>query len=517
MTVGEGGAEMSAGPGDAPPDGVEGLLQRAADLHNQGQLEAAGRLYAQCARRAAHVQATSLYLMGRIAGQSGRPQEGVALIERAIGIDSTRPEFHRDLAKQLATLGQLDAALARADEAIRLQPQDAETHCDRGVTLANLERFDEAIASYDRAAALDPQQAETYNNRGLTLHLMGRPMAAIADFDRAIALNPDMPMAHYNCGRSLLLTGRIDAGLREFEWRTRCPTLAGYRPLPRPVWLGGEPLEGRTIFVYPELFAGDLIQFCRYAPMLEARGARVILAAPDRMHRLLRGLSPTIELVAADANPTDIDIDFHCPLFSLPLALGTTLESIPARTPYLAAEPDRVERWRRVIGEQGFRIGICWQGSTLPYATRLQRSFPLTQFAAIARRPGVRLISLQRHDGLDQLSRLPAGMAVETLGEDFDAGPDAFLDAAAAMASLDLVISVDTSIAHLAGALARPTWVPLPYLPDWRWMLDRADSPWYPSLRLFRQDSPGDWPGAFSKVEAALALELDERIGRISR
>ena len=506
---------MSASPGDAPPDSVEGLLQRAVDLHNQGQLEAAERLYEECARQAAYVQAASLHLMGLIAGKSGRPQQSIALIDRAIAIDPSRPKFHRDIAKQLAMLGQLEAALAREDEAIRLQPEHADTHSDRGVVLSNLGRFDEALASYDRAVALDPKGPATYNNRGLTLHRMGRLEAAIADFDRAIALDPDMSIAHYNQGRALLLTGRIEAGLREYEWRTRCPTLDGYRPLPQPVWLGGERLEGRTIFVYPELFPGDLIQFCRYAPMLEARGARVILAAPDRMHALLRGLSPTIELVAANANPTEID--FHCPLLSLPFALGTTLDTIPGRTPYLAAEPARVERWRRAIGDEGFRIGICWQGSTLPYAAQMQRSVPLTQFEAIGRRPGVRLISLQKYDGLDQLSGLPAGMTVETLGDDFDAGPDAFLDAAAAMASLDLVISVDTSVAHLAGALATPTWVPLPHLPDWRWMLDRADSPWYPGLRLFRQASPGDWSGAFSEVDAALALELERRTGRLSR
>jgi hypothetical protein len=243
--------------------------------------------------------------------------------------------------------------------------------------------------------------------------------------------------------------------------------------------------------------------------MAQARGAKVVLAAPVSLHALLRTLGPGIELLPRDAQPASFD--YHCALLSLPLAFGTTTETIPAEIAYLGAEPARVTSWKSRLGGEGFKVGVCWQGSTQAYAAPMQRSFPLAELRRVAQIPGVRLISLQKHDGLDQLAALPAGMAVETLGEDFDAGPDAFLDAAAVMASCDLVISADTATAHLAGALGVPTWIALPFVPDWRWLLDRSDSPWYPSVRLFRQGAQGDWPGVFAEIETALAAEVAGR------
>jgi Flp pilus assembly protein TadD len=491
-----------------PPDGFESLLRQAVRLHNQGQLEAAERLYEQCLRRSTSAQATTLHLLGLIASQSGRLDQSVAAMEQAVQIDPGRPQFHHDLGSNLGLLRRYDEALAHHDQAIRLKPDYAEAHCDRGIALANLGRLEEAIASYDQAIALNPMLSAAFNNRGLTLHKLGRLDEAIRAFDQALSLKPDFPIAHYNRGRCLLLTGKIETGLKDFEWRKHCPGLDKYRPLPQPVWLGHESLSGKTVFVYPELYLGDMIQFCRYAPLLEKQGARVILAAQEKLHRLLTSISPTIDIVSDRANPTGID--YHCPLLSLPFALGTTLETIPNQAPYLRAEPERVQKWRRKIGDDGFKIGICWQGSVLPYADEMQRAFALTELHPIARRPEVRLISLQKHDGLEQLSSLPADMKVETLGDDFDSGPDAFLDAAAAMESMDLIITADTAIAHLAGALARPTWVALPCLPDWRWMLERPDSPWYPTMRLFRQASPGDWLGVFSDIEDALLLEMEK-------
>jgi hypothetical protein len=232
----------------------------------------------------------------------------------------------------------------------------------------------------------------------------------------------------------------------------------------------------------------------------------VILAAPKSLHRLLRTLGPSIQIAATDAEPPAFD--YQCALMSLPLALQTTLRTIPNQVPYLRADEGRVEAWTRKLGRHGVKIGICWQGSTLPYATPMRRAFPLRELAGVSRIPNVRLISLQKHDGLDQLDALPGDMTVETLGSAFDAGPDAFLDTAAVMAGCDLVITADTAVAHLAGALGVPTWIALPLVPDWRWMLDRADSPWYPTARLFRQRAQGDWKGVFSEIEAALIAEM---------
>jgi ADP-heptose:LPS heptosyltransferase len=227
-----------------------------------------------------------------------------------------------------------------------------------------------------------------------------------------------------------------------------------------------------------------------------------VLSVYEPLRRLLCGLSPTIQILGERDKPEDFD--FHCPLLSLPLAFGTTLDTVPRMPRYLAPEPDRVARWRQRLGTQGFRVGICWQGNPRN-AGEVGRSPPLAMFARLSPHKGVLLISLQKHHGTEQLAALPAGLSVEELGQEFDAGPDAFLDAAAAMESLDLIISSDTAIAHLAGALGRPTWLVLKHVPDWRWLMQREDSPWYPAHRLFRQSRRGDWEGVFARVQRALS------------
>jgi hypothetical protein len=241
-----------------------------------------------------------------------------------------------------------------------------------------------------------------------------------------------------------------------------------------------------------------MLQFCRYARLADAAGARVRLAAPEAMHAILRTMSPTIELLATDAAPGDYD--YASALMSLPAAFGTTLQTVP-RDVYLRADPARVARWRARIGAHGLRVGVAWQGS----AGAVDRSFPLAALAPLARVPSVRLISLQKGNGLDQLDALPAGMSVEVLGADFDPGPDLFVDTAAAMLACDLFVTPDTSVAHLAGALGVRSWIALPHLADWRWLQDRADSPWYPSARLFRQAASGDWAGLFATMAGELA------------
>jgi hypothetical protein len=257
-----------------------------------------------------------------------------------------------------------------------------------------------------------------------------------------------------------------------------------------------------VLLLHAEQGLGDILQFCRYAPLLAERGAEVVLEVPRTLVRLLGGLSGKVTLVArGDPLP---DFDLHCPLMSVPGRLATTVEMIPAPVPYVAADAVRAAHWTARLPADGLRIGIGWQGNPAGTVDR-GRSAPLAAFAPLARVPGVRLISLQRHHGLDQLERLPDGMTVDTLGGDFDSGPDAFLDAAVVMANLDLVISTDTAIVHLAGALGRPVWVALKAVPHWTWMIDREDSPWYPSARLFRQVTDGDWRGVFDRMAAELA------------
>jgi tetratricopeptide (TPR) repeat protein len=407
----------------------------------------------------------------------------------------------------LHAAGRMDDALASYEQAAGLQPDNAAAHRGVANALYALGRFEQALASYDQAFALAPNSPTTLFNRGNALRVLKRFDAAIESYEAAVALDPDMAIAHHNRALCLLHLGDLAAGFGAYEWRKRSPTFDDPRYRLDRAW-AGEDLAGKTLFIYPELFQGDLIQFCRYVRMAERRGARVILAAPQNMHRLLQTLSPTIELVADDAVPPDYDV--QAALMSLPMLFGTTLETLPGEVSYLAPEASRVARWKARIGSEGFRIGLVWQGSTLPYSIPLQRSFPLAALAGVSRLPDVRLISLQKHNGLDQLSRLPPDMSVETLGDDFDPGPDAFVDTAAAMACCDLVIAMDTSVAHLAGALGVRTWVALPYVADWRWLIDRPDCPWHPSLRLFRQAVRGEWAGVFADMEQALRSELGQ-------
>jgi hypothetical protein len=296
-----------------------------------------------------------------------------------------------------------------------------------------------------------------------------------------------------------MLTGALEEGLALYEWRKKMPVPIEARSYRQGLWTGEQDLAGKTLFVYVEQGLGDTIMFYRYALMAGEKGARVVLAAQDALLPLLRDAGAGIEVIGLGDVPAHFD--YHAPLMSLPLAFATRIESIPAPVPYLRSRPERVAHWRARLAGKAFKIGLCWQGAK----NIAGRSFPLAALGDIATLENVRLISLQKGDGADQLKSLPAGMTVETLGEDFDAGANAFIDSAAVMQSLDLLITPDTSLAHLAGALGRPAWVALKHVPDWRWFLARDDSPWYPSLRLFRQPAPGDWTAVFAQMRAALA------------
>jgi len=273
------------------------------------------------------------------------------------------------------------------------------------------------------------------------------------------------------------------------------------RTYDKPLWSGQEEIAGNALLVCSEQGFGDTIQFCRFAGLAVAKGARVVLSVHDALVPLISSLGSGIAIVGESATPPPFDR--HIPLLSMPLAFGTTAQNIPAQIPYLAPDPVRVERWKAQIGSAGFKIGVAWPGWK-SWEGCGREGISARRLAGLAAIPGVRLISLQQKDGLDQLEDLPPQMAVETLGEDFDAGVHAFLDTAAAMESLDLVITSDTAIAHLAGALGRPVWVGLQFVPDWRWQLDRSDSPWYPTMRLFRQRARGNWQSVFATMEEAL-------------
>jgi hypothetical protein len=322
----------------------------------------------------------------------------------------------------------------------------------------------------------------------------------------AARLAPNDPRVRYNQALLMLLLGRFDQAWPGWEERFRAGAVRE-RGLVQPRW-NGDPLNGRTLLIHAEQGLGDTIQFCRF-PFPD--DGRVVFEVQPRIARLMASLAagrtPTIVRVGEPLPPFDLT----CPLMSLPAIRGTTEATIPACIPYLLAEPEAVERWRIRLGEHGFRVGIAWQGNSSRREDR-GRSIELTHFLQMASVPGVRLISLQKDDGVEQLV---SGMTVETLGADFDSGPDGFIDTAAVMMNLDLVITSDTAIPHLAGALGRPVWVALRTVPDWRFMLERTDSPWYPTMRLFRQTTRDHWGPVFGSIKEALtALAADRQAGR---
>ncbi len=525
----------SSADGDGPDDMPADELEAGRRLHQQGRLSDAQSLYAQVLAREPR-NAEALQLMGLLAIQGRNPAAAVDLLSQALQAAPHVAGIYSNRAVALAALDRLDEALADYDRAIALQPDFPETYVNRANALARLGRLGDALLGYEAALALRPDHAAAalgradilghlgrhedaaaaydlaaglnsanpvaHYNRGNVLRVLRRTEEAIAAYDRAVELDRDFAVAHHNRAFCLLQRGDFAEGWRAYEWRRRCPTFDDPRYGLDRLWTGEQSLAGKTLYVFPELFLGDMLQFCRYAVSAERLGARVVLGAPASMHELLQTLSPSLELIAEDAAPAAFD--YQIPLLSLPGAFGADLSTLPGETAYLRADPGRAAKWKARIGEQGLRIGVVWQGSTLPYALPLQRSYPLAALYGISQVPGVRLVSLQKHNGLDQLERLPASMAVETLGDDFDPGPQAFVDTAAAMTCCDLVIAMDTSAAHLAGALGVPTWLALPYVADWRWLADRDDSPWYPSMRLFRQEARGDWAGVFARMESLL-------------
>jgi len=390
-------------------------------------------------------------------------------------------------------------ALACYDRAAMLDPRDPFIHLNRGITLQLLLRYGEAVAAYDRALVLAPHFAPAWSDRGLALQNLGRLDEALVSFRRAEALDPVLAQAPLGRALCHLLMQDFQSGLPLYEWRKQMPVPKEARVYPAPLWTGAEDISGKILFCYIEQGLGDVIQYYRYVCFALERGARVILSVPDQLIALLRRATPSVELIGWGAVPDAFD--FHIPLASIPLAVGMTAQTIPAADHYLTAEPARVARWKEKIGDHGHRIGVAWQGLNLVMGAE-GKSFPAAALAPVAAIPGVRLIGLQKNAGSEQLNNLPPGMTVESY--DFDNGPDAFLDTAAMMMVCDRVISADTAPVHLAGVLGVPTWVALKHVPDWRWFLGRDDSPWYPSLRLFRQPVLGDWASVFAAMKREL-------------
>jgi len=412
------------------------------------------------------------------------------------------PNHARALSIRGAVLHRLarhDEATETLDRAAALNPLLPEVFLNRANLRQELGRLPEAIADYEQALVLKPRYPEALSGLGVAMKEQGRLAEALACFDQALEIRPDFADARNNRAGVLLLEGRFAEGFTDYEsrWnRSNAPNRIYHSTLPQ--W-DGAPLHGQKIIVFDEQGLGDLIQFSRYLPLLSEAGAEVTILARKSMHRLLSTLPGSVRLTGHIES--DNDFALQIPLMSLPLAFNTRLATIPASVPYLKAEPDRIAKWAKIVGEAGLRIGICWQGNR---RINLRRSLAPSDFLPLASLPNVRLINLMKDP-------LPAGQELqglpnwlEDLGPDFDTTDDAFLDCAAVMETLDLVVTSDTSIAHLAGALGRPVFVALKQIPDWRWLMYRDDCPWYPTMRLFRQTQNGEWGDVVEAIAQAV-------------
>jgi tetratricopeptide (TPR) repeat protein len=518
----------------------------ALALHERGMLPAAEQAYAAIlARQPEHFDA--LHMLGVIALQTNRAAQGVALISQALAVNPRAAGAHCNLGIGLHALKRFEAAVASYDIAIALAPDNAgaynnrgnalhqlqrydaalasyeaaialnpnyvEAYNNRGATLYDLRRLDEALASYATAIALKPDYAEAHSNRGVTLRDLQRHADALASYETAIALRPDLAEAQWSKGVCLLQMGDFARGWAQYEWRRRLDPPLTFRSFAQPLWTGQQDIAGKTLFIHHEQGHGDTIQFCRYATLARARGARVVVSVPNQLRELLTTLGPGIDIIGGDEDPRDFD--YHCPMMSLPLAFGTTLETIPAHVPYLGADPARIVRWQgRLAGLAAFRVGLCWAGAPRRHLQRAhaidrRRSIALAQYAPLGAIPGVGFVSLQKGDAAAEAVTPPSGLTLH----DWTHELRDFADTAALIAALDLVITVDTSVAHLAGALGKSVWVLNRFDACWRWLTDRTDSPWHPTARLWRQPEAGDWESVVAQVAVALRSLIGEVCG----
>jgi len=468
-------------------------------LSGQGNLDGA----VACYRRATELKpdfAEAHNNLGTALMHLGKLDEAVASFRRALELKPDYTEAHNNLGNAFEHQGKLDEAVACFRRALELKPDYAQVHNNLGVALQERGTLDEAVACYRRALELKPDYPEAHNNLGNALKEQGTLDKAVACYRRALELKPDYAEAHTDLAIACLLTGDWRRGWPEYQWRWQTKGFAARR-FGQPLW-NGESLAGKTILLHAEQGLGDTIQFIRYAPMVKRYGGTVVVECQKPLLALLEG-SPGVDHLIGQGDRLPA-FDVHAPLLSLPLVLQTSLATIPASIPYLFPKAAIVERWRKTLVEiDGFKIGITWQGNPTFRGDRC-RSIPLRWFAPLAQVPGVRLLSLQKGAGAEQLAEVGDLFEVTELGSRLHD----FADTAAVMKNLDLVITSDTGPAHLAGALGVPVWVALSFVPDWRWLLDRGDSPWYPTARLFRQREPGDWHAVFEEIKKALCRRV---------
>ena len=481
------------------PDEAWFLSNLGVILQKQGRLDEAANLH----RRAIALQpdnAEAHNNLGTVLHEQGLFLDAHGCYRRALELAPDYVDALTNLGAVLKAGKKFDAALSLQKRAVELHPDYAEAHNNLGNALKELGRFEEAAAAYERALELQPDSVIALTNRGIVLRELGRLDEEYACYAKAVDLAPDYPEAHWNLAFALMADGDFAKGWAEYEWRWRRTGARSpeevWPPLALPFWTGDKG-QGRTILLWSEQGLGDCLQFVRYAPLVQDLGWRVILHVPDSQQELLDVFPGITVLSESEAPPR---VDAQCPLMSLPRLLGTTLATVPAAIPYLRPNPVLAARWKeRLAAISGLKLGLVWRGNPLHHRDR-QRSMDPRWLSFGLDLPGVTAISLQPGAHANELAALNCGERL------LDAGPDltSYAETAALMAQLDLVISVDSSAAHLAGALGLPVWTLLDSNAEWRWMRHREDTPWYPSMRLFRQTAPGDWQAVMQRIRAEL-------------
>lgn len=442
-------------------------------------------------------QLQQLFSEGSALLQAGNAGQALVCFESAQGIDPSNPTLYLYAGAALHDLKRFDEAIVCYEKTLQMSPLLGEAHNNLGNSLMALGRFSDAADSFSRAATLLPSSPVPLTTRATALQAMGKVVEAEAGCRKALSIAPDFAAAHWNLALNLLLQGNYPEGWREYEWRWLKPDFTSpLRHAEVPLW-DGSPLHGRTILLHAEQGFGDAIQFVRYAPLVARLGGNVVLECHPQLVSLFQGINGLTSVVAfGEQIPA---CDCQAPLLTLPRIFGTTLGNIPECL-YLSSSAERLAKWQQSTSlYSGPRIGIVWAGSSI-HPNDNFRSLPLAFLSSLAEFSEIKFFSLQMGDAKHQLKQSPlAERVIDLTDQIYD-----FADTAALIEQLDLIISIDTSVAHLAGTLGRPVWLLLPYAPDWRWLLERSDTPWYPSMRIFRQIQPGDWSGVIARVHTAL-------------
>jgi Flp pilus assembly protein TadD len=479
---------------------IRRFLETAVAHQRSGRFREAEPLYRQVLSSEPK-NTDALFLLGLITQSTRRFAESAELFQRATEANPKSAKYFVNLGLSLGGmgLGRTADAISALRSAVALDSNIPEAWANLGNELSNDFQYDEAMDCYQRALKLRPDFADAHCNLGALLQKTLPTLdPAIAAYEKAIAIQPDFALAHWDLGLALLLRGDYQRGLPEYEWRWRTETVVVPRQFPQPHW-DGRDLGGKTILLHAEQGFGDTIHMARYVPLVAARGGKVIVECQAPLGRLLCSVRGATQVIAAgEPLPT---FDFHCPMLTLPLVFRTTVATIPGSVPYLRADKEANQAWAKKLLPEVRRplIGLVWAGRPENKNDR-NRSMRLADFAPLAAVKNARFVNLQLGPAAEQIRRPPTGLELLDFANDLKD----FADTAALVANLDLVIAVDTAVAHLAGAIAKPVWILIPTMPDWRWMLDREDSPWYPTMRIFRQKTRGDWTYLMDRVKQEL-------------